>query len=164
MPTPVSGAGFTPPTHYSSADGPDNVGASSSSNDASRNPVSVSAGPLSDLSAIGKDVYRRNVVYHGTSAPSKRSIQDGGFDTSKKTNGATSVASAISAGRNPGMVANAAGHHFVTPVKPYAKWFATTTSPTQPALVRTLGAHHDIPFEPDPNAGTGQVAGKFFPD
>jgi hypothetical protein len=105
---------------------------------------------------IARGVYQRNVIYHGTNRSSKQSIQHDGFDVRLKSNGAMHArAPLLPQGPNlESAVATARQHNYFVSgsLKEMSKRYAKMTDDLQPALVRVMGAHHDIAFEPDPDA------------
>lgn len=93
-----------------------------------------------------REAYGHSVLYHGTTATSKARIQREGFETARKTHGASAALA------NVGMTdPDSSTHHYFTPGKAIAQEYATLAQAqqpgSQPALVRVIG---NFDAEPDP--------------
>lgn len=95
-----------------------------------------------------RSAYDQSRLYHGTSTAGKASIQQHGFDRSRKAGGATETVAAMVPAE---FLANANGHNYLTGNYGLAQSYAATGRGT-PALVRTVLDHGAAGLEDDPDS------------
>lgn len=147
--TPAAAAASTPPTPGGTSSNP---GGPVAPQHAGRGAFLRSLPPGAQQAVRG--AYDANRLYHGSSTAGKASIQQHGFDLSRKAGGATAtVASVVPAE----FVANANAHNYLTANKDLAMAYAATGG-GPPALVRTVVDHAAAGLEDDPDSSPDDLA------
>ncbi|WP_234710905.1 hypothetical protein, partial [Pseudomonas savastanoi] len=96
-----------------------------------------------------RGVYKDSVLWHGTSMQSKLDLRSRGFDVDRKAGGAIEAAKQKNSAVDKTLVKNSKRHNYFTSDKKFARVFATTASPTNPALVRTIGVKNNLNIKLD---------------
>jgi len=104
---------------------------------------------------IARDTYAENRLYHGSSKAGKASIQQDGFDISKKAGGATETVPGLA---GSSFAHRAAAHNFLTGSLDTAKSYAVTGRSGDPAIVRTMVDHTAAGLERDPDSQRHHLA------
>lgn len=104
---------------------------------------------------IARDTYAETRLFHGSSKAGKASIQQDGFDISKKAGGATETVPGLA---GSSFAHRAAAHNFLTASRDTAKSYAVTGRSGDPAIVRTMVDPTAAGLESDPDSAPQHLA------
>lgn len=92
-----------------------------------------------------RKVYEENRFYHGTGGREKREVQAYGFRRTHRVDGGSAAARAGWNTESQGE--NEPSYNYFTKEKNKAARYALAAKSGSPSIVRTIGMHHDLPFE-----------------
>lgn len=120
---------------------------------AGRGSVLRSLSPASQR--IARETYESNRLFHGSSASGKESIQQHGFDISRKAGGATET---VPGAAGTPFAMTAAAHNYLTGNRDTAKAYAVTSREKPPALVRAMMDPVEAGLETDSDSESVDLA------